>query len=878
MGFFIVIAVESRQFLRRPIAPPPRTRFLLMVPTSRLLLKQTISVQALFFLLFPAIVWAETSTIVHPKPNLTPSELAAARRLDWVPVDELTELQKKAVPSVCCGAYIAPLRTDADAQLEPEQASLRATADESHTEQQTQVSMRGKVLLTQGNRSVSADSANLDQTTRLAQLDGNIQLREPGFLFRADKAKIHIDSGETRLENTTFVLYDTRVHGTAAYLQRSSDDVFTLDTSEISSCEPGDNAWSIQGSKIAIHQNQHYGTAQNMRIHLKDVPVFYMPYARFPVGEERLSGFLFPLVGYSGRNGLDTALPFYWNIAPNYDAIITPRYIVERGAVLELDARHMSEEFDSELLAAGIENDQGSTKGKDPEGKQIDHVGEDRWFYTFTQKGGRGQRWSSDINYTDLSDIDYFRDLENGGVGVNQQAYREQRASLAYQTDHWVLGSSVTDYRPVTYNQSVYRELPRIHVNGDYSLGDWDIQFNNEYTHFVQSRYYKQRADTIIFGERFNSDYRLVWDNASEWGFIKPSIAVKSLSYQFAQETLADSSDQSLAFVVPQASVDTGLYFERFTPVFNNNYLQTLEPRLFYFYSQYKDQSSLFDVRTGNSTTEINTGTVKFDTSELTFNYDQLFRTSRFAGGDRLDDANQVSLALSSALVSQQTGVERLRVSLGKIVYGEDRRITIFKPIEQDGPRESDTRSTSPLALKLTGQVNSHLRATSDLVYDELNGRMDYASTGLHYLDDQYRIFNLTYRYTLNPLASSLSQLVVTEEKPMNQVDVSVLWPLTSRWSLLARTNHDFAHGVELDSFLGLEYNDCCYRLRLLGRRSLEFDYNKPNFLEQVGHSDYDTGFSVEMQLKGLGSMGQTVSNLLDKVVTGFSDREKNIR
>jgi LPS-assembly protein len=861
-----------------------------MVPTSRLSLKQNtrclplvglisfVTVHALFFLLFPALVCAETSTIIHPKPSLSPSELTEARTLDWVPVDELTELQKKAVPIVCCGAYIAPLRTDADAQLAPEEASLRATADESHTEQQTQVSMKGKVSLTQGNRSVSADSANLDQTTRQAQLDGNIQLREPGFLFRADKAKINIDSGETQLENTTFVLYDTRVHGTAAYLQRSSDNVIGLSASEISSCEPGDNAWSIQGSKITLHQNEHYGTAQNMRINIKDMPMFYVPYARFPLGNKRLSGFLFPSVAYSKRNGLDTALPFYWNIAPNYDAIITPRYIAERGAVLGLDARHMSEGFDSELLASGIQNDQGSTKGKDLAGNQIVHVGEDRWFYTFTQKGGRGQRWSSDIDYTDLSDIDYFRDLENGGVSVNQLAYKDQKASLAYQTDHWALGSAVSDYRPVTYNQSIYRELPRIHVNGDYRFSDWNLQFNNEYVHFVESRYFDKPANKIIFGERFNSDYRLVWDNSSVWGFIKPSIAAKSLSYQFAPETLADPSEKSLSFVTPQVSLDTGLYFERFSPIFGDAYLQTLEPRAFYFYSQYQDQSALFNVRTGTSTTGINEGTVKFDTSELTFNYDQLFRTSRFAGGDRLDDANQLSLALSSALVSQQTGVERLRISLGKIVYGEDRRVSVFEANEQSGLQESDTRSTSPLALKLTSQMSSSLRVTSDAVYDELSGRVDYASIGTHYLDDQYRIFNLTYRYTLNPLASSLSQFVVTEEKPLNQVDMSVLWPLTSRWNLLARTNHDFTHGVELDSFIGFEYNDCCYRLRVLGRRSVEFDYNNPNFLEHVGHSDYDTGFSVEMQLKGLGSMGQTISKLLDKVVTGFSDREKNIR
>jgi LPS-assembly protein len=858
-----------------------------MAPTHGLSLKQSakcfqslrlivcVSLIVFYDLLFPANVWADTSAAVHPKSNLSPSELKNARLLDWVPVEELTDLQKQGVPLTCCGAYSAPLRTDPDANLVPEQASLRATADESHTDQQTQVSMKGKVLLTQGNRSVTTDSANLDQVTREAELDGNIVLREPGFLFRADKAKINIDSGETRLENTTFVLYETRVHGTAEFLQKSSDDVISLQKSEISSCEPGDNAWSIQGSKIAIHQNQHYGTAQNMRINIKELPLFYVPYARFPVGKERLSGFLFPSIAYSERNGLDTALPFYWNIAPNYDAIITPRYVVERGAVLGLSARHMSTEFDSEFLASGIADDQGTSKGKDLAGNQIVHRGEDRWFYTFLQQGGRGERWSSDINYTDLSDVDYFRDLESGGTSVSQQAYKEQKASLDYQTDHWVLGTVITDYRPVTYNQAVYRELPRIHVNGGYRINDWEFVLNNEYVNFVKSRYYNVPVDHIIFGERFNSDYRVIWDNSSASGFLKPGIGFKSLSYEFDPESLPNSDQQSYSFAVPQASLDTGLYFERNSHVFGSSYLQTLEPRFFYFYSQYKDQSSLFDLRADNPVVGVPKGFVKFDTSELTFNYDQLFRTTRFAGGDRLDDANQVSLSLSTALLSQDSGVERLRVSAGEIFYADDRRVTVFEPDNKD---DINSRSRSPLALKLTSQINSVVRLTGDAVYDDRTGKVDYASTGMHYLDDQYRLFNLTYRYTLRPVSDGLTQLVLKEEKPLNQVDVSTLWPVSSRWSLIARTNHDFNHGVELDSFLGLEYNDCCYRLRLMGRRRLEFDYNNPNFLEQVTHKDYDTGFSIEMQLKGLGSMGQTVSNLLEKAVAGFSEREKNIR
>lgn len=859
-------------------------------------------------LLLSSSVLADTTDDAAAKPallrktaNLSVAELKAARELDWVPIEELTEEQKKTVPLACCGAYIAPARTDADANLAPDSASLRASTLESQTEQQTHISMKGKVMITQGNRSISADDAYINQDTRQAELSGNIQLREPGFLFRADKATMNMDSGEGQLDNTRFVLYETRVHGNADHLQKFGDNIINLDQSQISSCEPGDNAWSINGSAITLHPDEHYGTAKNMRINIKDVPVFYMPYSRFPIGSERLSGFLFPSLsptrGPDGEIDADMAIPFYWNIAPNYDATITPRYMSGRGSVFELDTRHMSELFDSELKSSIINNDRGGYSarleeeikaGNLTEAEAYPYRGYDRWFYNFSQKGGRDQAWSSEINYSDVSDKDYLRDMNNGSVDANRQAYIRQMATLDYHTDHWTTGVKADEYRLLTTQQLPYRELPRVYLNGSYRYNDapgedWVFQLNNEYVDFIKNRNYEIATATspdaylnTLYGERFNTNYSVTWDKTVAWGFFKPSIAVKTLSYQLSGQNLLASVDSSPSFAVPQASVDTGLIFERNTNVFGGDYLQTFEPRVFYFYSQYTNQDSLYGL-TAAATNNL----VNFDTSELTFNYNQLFRTTRFAGGDRLDDANQVSLAVSSAFISQATGVERLRVSLGEIFYGEDRRINIYDPKQSlDADLiDANTRATSALALQLTGQVGKYVRLAGDAAYDQSKGHLDNISTGLHYMDEQYRLFNISYRYTLRPLVTSPSQPTPVAEESLNQLDTSVLWPLNSRWSVVARTNYDFHYGVELDTFAGFEYNDCCYRARIMWRRWLNFDYS-PNFLQNVTNKDYEKSPYpfIELELKGLGSMSQRIKSLLDRAIPGFDEREKNLR
>lgn len=794
-----------------------------------------------------------------------------AKELDWVPIEQLTEEQKKKVPSACCGAYLPPERTDAEAKLDPANAPIHAVSEDSSARLQKDMSLTGKVTITQGKRSVTTENASYNQDSRIAQMSGGVQLRDDKVMIRAAQGTMNTDTGDAEFKQTKFVLYETRIHGTADQLQRFGDNVINLQSSEISSCEPGDNAWSMRGSEIELHPEEHYGYITNMRLRLDDVPVLYAPYIRFPMGDERLTGFLSPTFTHNTRNGWDMSVPFYWNIAPNYDATFTPRYMSERGTLFETEFRHLSEKFESNLNYNFLNNDQGGF---------TNFKGEDRWYARIVQDGGAGEAWSTHINYADVSDIGYLRDMSSATVDTARNAYVRQMASVDYRTEHWYTVAKVDEYRLMSATQLPYRELPRINANANYRWGDWVLKADNEFVSFVQNRYVDQKSITtdVVYGERFSTDYRLTWDKSADYGFFRPTVAAKSLSYDLNSRQFNAGVDSSPQFVVPQASVDTGLIFERNANVFGGSYTQTLEPRIFYFYSQYKDQDALYHLNTDDKY-------INFDTSDVNFTYDQLFRTSRFAGGDRLDDANQTSIALTSAFISPSTGLERLRMSVGQIYYNEDRKVTIYdrKTMMQESAAnaallDDSLRSSSDIALQISGQLNRSTHISADAAYDQRNAQIDNASAGYHYMDSKYRIVNLIYRYSLKPLSVSPSQPAPVYNQSLDQIDASALWPLNNQWSLIVRSNYDFKFNVELDTFAGFEYNDCCFRVRLLARRWLRFDYTTPDFLANVTPNDYDRSVMLSLELKGLGGMDQKMKALLDKAVMGYSERSKHLQ
>lgn len=804
-----------------------------------------------------------------------------AARLDWVPVEELTEEQLELLRPGCCGAYIPPVREDEDVLLHPDESPIRAFADSAERGQDGLITLEGGVLFTQGHRSLEAECASYNSVAGTAEASGDVVLREPGLLVRAENAQVDLDSGNAQLDATEFVFHEGHYRGSADRLERIGTDLFRLTGGEVTRCEPGRNDWLLAGSDIRIYPDRHYGTARHARLKLFHVPIFYTPYVRFPVGDERQTGFLFPAFGESQRDGVEFSVPFYWNIAPNYDMTITPNYMSKRGTLWNVEGRHLSRYFDTVVDGSWISSDRGGynrrlenqiARGEITEEEAYPFRGKERWRLQVEQTGGVGERWSTEIDYTDLSDNDFMRDLDSGSLDVNRSAVVRQMARAGYQSDHWTYGIRVEELRSLSAARWPHREMPRINADGRYRWGKWQLDLDNEYARFDLSTTFEgtdRQLANIVVGERVHTDYGLTWNHDWAWGFVRPRGMVKTLSYDLDDQNLIGGADTRPSLVVPQASLDTGLFFERYGSAWNTPYLQTFEPRLFYFYSDYEDHSDLLGVTPGGRD-------VNFDTKDLTFNYDQLYRTTRFAGNDRIDDANQLSVGLTTRFIDALTGTEHLSLSVGQIFYFEDRRVGLreFRP-PKEGEIALHERSRSDVAVQVKARVTDLWSLSTDVTYDPYEHEYSWASARLRYMDPQYRIFNLSYRFNRRPPAPGRLDPSELLNRSQNQIDTSFHWPLYGNWSLIGRGHYDITYKQELDTFIGLEYDDCCYRLRVLARRWLDFDYTlSSNFLETVSSEDLEDGIILDIQFKGLGSINRRVADMLQRAIPGYGSRE----
>lgn len=793
---------------------------------------------------------------------------SSAERLGWRPLSELDGQQREQAPSNCCGAYVAPddLLTEPEAGQAAGGEYLESEVIEGNL--QTRYRMSGNVRITQGGRRITADEADVDEESNTANISGNIRLYESGLLIVGDEAEINRETGESLIKGGEFVIFESRVRGSAERIHRDAQDVITLEGGMFTQCEPGDEHWALTGSSITIDPNKRRGVARNARVEVAGYPVFYWPYLPFPVGNERMSGFLFPSVSSE-----DLALPYYLNLAPNYDATLTPRYVVDRGAMLEAEFRHLSPWFDTVIGGAWLPNGKDDITSSErraiergtltpQEASEFD--GEDRWLASVQQIGGQGQNWFSRIDYTKVSDYAYFSHLDTTNLDVSRSTHLRQLGEVGYRLPNWTLSTRLVEYQTIALDvEEPYQQKPVISAVGNYRWDGLSLQLSNEFTRFDHRREFLDFERPVptrrpITGDRLRLDYELAWSKEWVWGFFRPATLLKSVSYRLDEEALRPDADRDPSITVPQAAVDFGLFFERDGSWFGDRYLQTFEPRLFYFYSDYKSHDALYRVTPDNRF-------VDFDTGELTFSYNQLFRTSRFSGGDRIEDANQLSVGLTSRFLDE-SGAERMSISLGQIYYFEDRRVTLNgTPMEEN---------RSELAGQFTMQLTDSLRLGSDLLYDDRNSRVNRGNVYLRYMDDQHRIFNIGYRYDREPPRRIDGQMV---DQDRSQADVSLVMPVSDSWAIIARQHYDFTNERELDSIIGLEYSSCCYRVRLAWRRWLDNDLidriNDPRI-----DVEYDQGVFFEFQLRGMGGLGSSkITSALSEGIYNFNRREEAI-
>ncbi|MEE4361940.1 MAG: LPS-assembly protein LptD [Pseudomonadales bacterium] len=763
--------------------------------------------------------------------------------LTWVPRQALPAETQETLAEWCDGAYQEFAWSEAALLSDPADAVIGMTADSASFVLGEDAVLEGAVLLEQGARRLFAEQANYDSRTRDLVLEGRVRMEEPGLLITGERASVDLEAGNAELSDARFVLYEGDYRGSADRFAREEGEL-RIQGAEFTRCAPGDNAWKMAAGRIVIPEDQSFGYARNARLEVKNVPIFWAPYLRFPVNDERQSGWLFPRVGFTGSNGLDAALPYYLNLAPDYDATITPRFMSERGLLLESELRHMSTRTRNVLGGAYIDKDD-QYDGKlsfDEFENQIqaglappaEFEAANRWLAQVGHRGDWFPGVTTEIDFAAVSDRDYFRDLGTD-LGVTSRVQLDRTAQLAVRREGLDARLWVEDIQLLEDGlPEAYRRLPQLDMVWRERLGGTPlvVGYDLQYAMFDRDDAQVTGVDAIT-GSRAHFAPRVTLPLERGWGFFRAEAAYQYTRYDL--DDVAPGADDRPERGLPTGIIDAGLRFERDTRFANTALLQTLEPRLYYLYIEDEAQDAL----------------PRFDTTELTFGHEQLFRANRFSGLDRIGDANQLTAALSSRLLSLSDGSELLSGTLGRIFYFDDREVTLDPTVT---PSESD--SASGWVTDLVMRLGSGFDLRALWVWDNPDSVRDQTVIQLGYRPDARRILNLAYR---------------TRGDDIEQADLAFTWPVSSNLALIGRYFYDLEEQRTIETFGGFQYDDCCWRLRVVGRQFRRpFDVIDPN------DTDTEAGVFFEILMKGLAGFDAGVNNILSNGIRGYRELESN--
>ncbi len=791
---------------------------------------------ALFALICPELLFAQDLAGDSAPPDVATE--------NWVPLSELDDTLRDSVPEACCGLYLNP-------ELPPPitDGSLLIEAASGRFDGNTQEALiTGSIDIRFADIWLQAEQGIYDKLAGIVELSGNIRLRQAGLSIGATSATVNTLSASSQLQNTSYVLHELAARGNAELLSFNNADKRLLITQgSYTVCEPGDDTWLLVGNQIELDQNTGRGTGRSIVLRVKNIPVFYTPYLSFPINDERSSGLLYPSVGSTREGGFDYAQPYYFNLAPNYDATLTPRLMSERGLMMSLEGRHLGSSSSNELQLSYLHDDaQYDTATAGLPGSESPPQAR-RWQLNYLGSAAFTRQWSARADFSAISDFDYYQDFGNTGLTDTTRSYLYRHGELDYHGQDLQLKASLQSFQQIDPSLSdlskPYASLPRINLN---YLGD----FNNGPAYALQAEYvYFDRQlnealltpaqidnGLLVTGQRFSLQPRLSWRWQSPGAYLAPELGYDYTAYQLEQQALGspDRMDRG----IPGAELDAGLIFERPLTFRDQAFTQTLEPRLYYLYRGYDNQDTI----------------PLFDTANLSSGYRQLFRDNRFSGRDRIGDANQLTLALSSRFLDSD-GLEKVRLSLGQILYFEDRRVSLMPAAS------TQQQSSSTFASEFSYQLNENWRLALFQEWDPHDRQFDSGSFQFRYQSDINQVLNFSYRYRDSVNIPGI----------IKQTDISALWPVSDSIGLIGRWNYDHTNKRNLEAIVGLEYSSCCWDLRLIARRWVDNTDLSGNFVRE------NNGFFLQFELEGLGNiLGNSIESLLGDSISGFKTYVEN--
>jgi LPS-assembly protein len=669
-----------------------------------------------------------------------------------------------ADPLACENSLATRLYRDAADRLpldNPDTIQLEAGRVEARLGDEPAASLSGGIILRRADKLAGADAAIYDPETRSLFLRGSVRYEDPATQILSDSAEFEYDSGRVGFTGAEFSLGGNNARGAAERLQIDQQGLLQLDAVSYTTCPPGSNDWLVEAADIDLDTRSGIGTARGMKLRFQGVPILYAPLLSFPISDARKSGMLTPEFGSTSRSGTEIVVPWYWNIAPNYDATITPRLLTDRGVQLQTRFRYLTERHNGTIDADYLPDDS--------------LVNDSRSYVGIDHRSLFGSRWRNEVEFREVSDNQYFEDL-GGSLSISTITHLNRAVRFDRHTDTLSFFGQIQDFQTIDGailpDEEPYRRLPQLLASG-YWPERWlgmDYRLDAEIVNFDR--------DVGVTGWRLNVAPEVALPFSRPGWFFTPALALDYSSY--ALDNTEPGQRRNPDRLLPIASVDTGLILERLMQS-STARLQTIEPRLLYVHIPFEDQNDL----------------PVFDTITPDLNLVQLFRKNRFVGIDRIADTDQLSVGVTSRILDVATGRELMAATVGQIRYLSASGVTL------------------PTAPDFTDESSDYIAELRFLVLENIN--FDFAhqwGTGqrgttrsqarLQYRPARNKILNLAYRFRRDSL---------------EQGDVSWSWPLTTKWNFVGRYNYSFRDGEPLEEFYGLEYSSCCWGLRVVSRR-----------------------------------------------------------
>lgn len=727
------------------------------------------------------------------------------------------------------------VQLDAVTKLEPgraadSDAASFVSADRIDGSPEDTLTLSGNAEIRRGGTVLKGDQITYTQATDEVQATGNARISREGASFSGPSMSFHITSRSGSMPEAEYEYAPRNIRGCAKNVKFLSGDQTTFEDVTITTCKRDDEAWFIKLNELEIDEYDQSASGTGATLHFMGVPIFGTPWFSFPVSNERRSGFLTPTYGMSSTRGVDIAVPYYFNLAPNYDYTLTPRVMSKKGVMLGNEARFKYNEFEAEVNVDYMPDDR--------------ELGEDRYGARVKTHYER-DKLAFDVDYNRVSDDDYISDF-SGNIRESSEAVLPQDYNLTWTDTYWAAGLRVTKNQTLKIDDDdviePYERVPQATLNGyDADFYGFELATNLEATRFAHSRQ--------IQGSRFVVDQTVSYPMRGAGWFVIPKGQLIGAWYELDDMKRDPAyANKNPSRISPIFSLDAGLVFERNSSWFGRDAFQTLEPRVYYAYSPYRDQSDI----------------PIFDTTIADLNFATLFSENQFAGYDRISEANQLTTVLSTRYIDKSSGLELFRASVGQRQYFTDQRVEFLSRDSAQfeyyqRPSENGTRydSRSDLLASVGARLTRTITSDMTMQYSSVQNRLVKMNAGVAWQPRPMSFVGLYYRYNYSSTGAGLE-----DDDNIKQIDLAVQWPITEKLYGVFRYNYSLYTHKPIEMIGGFEYMHDCWTLRFAAQRYV------------TASNEEESNFFLQLELNGLGSIGTSPIDELRRNIRGYQTRQ----